>query len=58
MVAAIGQGTWNLEKAREADALSTLRRGLDLGLTHIDTAELYGNGTADRTASMNAPLRL
>ncbi|MFO1468218.1 MAG: aldo/keto reductase [Steroidobacteraceae bacterium] len=47
-VAAIGQGTWELDKAREADALSTLRRGLDLGLTHIDTAELYGNGAAER----------
>ena len=35
----IGQGTWNL---RGPEAVRALRRGLDLGLTHIDTAEMYG----------------
>src|SRR5262249_61433951 len=43
-VPAIGQGTWMLEKSDRRGAVATLRRGLDLGLVHIDTAELYGNG--------------
>jgi diketogulonate reductase-like aldo/keto reductase len=29
-------------------AVSALQRGIDLGLTHIDTAEMYGNGAAER----------
>jgi diketogulonate reductase-like aldo/keto reductase len=41
-VAAIGQGTWYLDRADRASAVAALRRGLDLGMTHIDTAELYG----------------
>jgi diketogulonate reductase-like aldo/keto reductase len=45
----VGQGTWRMgdsgsARAREADAL---RLGLDLGLTHIDTAEMYGEGGAE-----------
>jgi len=40
-VAVIGQGTWNIDKDRRPTALAALRRGLDLGLTHIDTAEMY-----------------
>ena len=47
-VAPIGQGTWRVEDAAEAAALAALRRGLDLGLTHIDTAEMYGNGAAEQ----------
>src|SRR5262249_36863477 len=43
-VPVIGQGTWMLEKADRRSALATLWRGLDLGLVHIATAELYGNG--------------
>jgi diketogulonate reductase-like aldo/keto reductase len=46
-VPAIGQGTWYFEQAPRAAALAALRRGLDLGLTHIDTAELYGSGKAE-----------
>ena len=38
----IGQGTWNLEETDRARAVAALRRGLDLGMTHIDTAEMYG----------------
>jgi diketogulonate reductase-like aldo/keto reductase len=41
-VAVIGQGTWYLDRADRAAAVATVRRGLDLGMTHIDTAELYG----------------
>ena len=47
-VAVIGQGTWNIEKDRRPTAVAALRRGLDLGLTHIDTAELYGAGAAEK----------
>jgi diketogulonate reductase-like aldo/keto reductase len=47
MVPIIGQGTWYLEQAPRAAGLAALRRGLDLGLTHIDTAELYGSGKAE-----------
>jgi diketogulonate reductase-like aldo/keto reductase len=46
-VAVLGQGTWNLEKDVRAAAIAALRRGLDLGLTHIDTAEMYGDGAAE-----------
>jgi diketogulonate reductase-like aldo/keto reductase len=46
-VAAIGQGSWRIE-ATAASAAAALRRGLDLGLTHIDTAEMYGEGAAER----------
>ncbi|MCE9581831.1 MAG: aldo/keto reductase [Planctomycetes bacterium] len=45
-VATLGQGTWNMEGARE-DSIAALRRGLDLGMTHIDTAELYGKGLVE-----------
>src|SRR5262245_344365 len=41
-VAAIGQGTWYLDRGDRRAAVAALRRGLDLGMTHIDTAELYG----------------
>ena len=41
-VPAIGQGTWQIDLSDKAAAIATLRRGLDLGLTHIDTAEMYG----------------
>ncbi len=39
LVPVIGQGTWQLEKRA---AVAALRRGLDLGMTHLDTAEMYG----------------
>jgi diketogulonate reductase-like aldo/keto reductase len=46
-VAAIGQGTWYIERADRRKAVATLRRGIDLGMTHIDTAEMYGSGDAE-----------
>src|ERR1700719_2554879 len=46
-VAVIGQGTWRIESANRVSAIAALRRGIDLGLTHIDTAEMYGSGAAE-----------
>jgi diketogulonate reductase-like aldo/keto reductase len=46
-VAVIGQGTWYNEGDDRAAALAALRRGLDLGMTHLDTAEMYGSGLAE-----------
>ena len=46
-VAVIGQGTWELDRADRGAAVSALRRGLDLGMTHVDTAEMYGSGVAE-----------
>ena len=43
----IGQGTWHIEQADAATAIAALRRGLDLGMSHIDTAEMYGSGAAE-----------
>lgn len=42
-VAVIGQGTWYLDDAHRPTALAALSRGLDLGMNHIDTAEMYGD---------------
>jgi diketogulonate reductase-like aldo/keto reductase len=46
-VAAIGQGSWKIEESQAPGAIAAMRRGLDLGLTHIDTAEMYGSGAAE-----------
>ena len=48
-VPVIGQGTWMMEGSREVEkrAVEALRLGLDLGMTHIDTAELYGDGRVE-----------
>jgi diketogulonate reductase-like aldo/keto reductase len=50
-VACVGQGTWKIEASAAAGAVAALRRGLDLGLTHIDTAEMYGSGTSEKIIS-------
>lgn len=49
-VPALGQGTWYFgEDARQGqDEIAALRLGLDLGMTLIDTAEMYANGGAER----------
>jgi len=46
-VAVIGQGTWNIEQSARSAAVKALRHGMDLGMTHIDTAEMYGSGAAE-----------
>lgn len=43
----IGQGSWYIDAGKRAEAIGALRRGLDLGLRHIDTAEMYGSGAAE-----------
>jgi diketogulonate reductase-like aldo/keto reductase len=42
-VPVIGQGTWYIDQANRKNAVAALRRGIDLGMTHIDTAEMYGD---------------
>ncbi|HWX40439.1 MAG TPA: aldo/keto reductase [Blastocatellia bacterium] len=41
-IGVIGQGTWEIDSRSRTSAIAALRRGLDLGMTHIDTAEMYG----------------
>ena len=50
LIPVLGQGTWEIgDDPRTADAeQAALSRGLDLGLSLIDTAELYGNGKSER----------
>ena len=42
-VPVIGQGTWYIDSGDRAAAIAALQLGLDLGMTHIDTAEMYGD---------------
>ena len=42
-VAVIGQGTWRIDERDHAAAVAALRCGLDQGMSHIDTAEMYGD---------------
>ncbi|MYM36673.1 aldo/keto reductase [Duganella sp. FT94W] len=48
-VPALGQGTWNMgeKSSRKQDEVRALQLGLDLGMTLIDTAEMYGEGGAE-----------
>jgi diketogulonate reductase-like aldo/keto reductase len=47
-VSKIGQGTWQMERDDRAACVRALQRGLDLGLSHVDTAEMYGAGVVER----------
>jgi len=42
-VSLIGQGTWYIDRGDRKGAVAALRRGIELGMTHIDTAEMYGD---------------
>jgi diketogulonate reductase-like aldo/keto reductase len=46
----VGQGTWNipLRGDRAEEAKRAIRRGIELGMVHIDTAEMYGDGGSER----------
>lgn len=48
-VPCLGQGTWNMgeDPARRAEETAALRVGVELGMTLIDTAEMYGDGAAE-----------
>ena len=46
-VPVIGQGTWQIEGRNQAPVIKALQKGLDLGMSHIDTAEMYGRGVAE-----------
>ena len=50
VVPALGQGTWNMgsDRAARPAELAALRLGIDLGMTLIDTAEMYGDGAAEQ----------
>lgn len=45
----LGQGTWHMgdDPGREKMEIATLRRGIELGMTVLDTAEMYGEGRAE-----------
>jgi len=42
-VPVIGQGTWYIDRGDRKAAVAALRCGIELGMTHIDTAEMYGD---------------
>ena len=44
----VGQGSWRSDESSANRVVAAMRRGLDLGMTHIDTAEMYGSGAAER----------
>lgn len=48
-VPALGQGTWHMgeDPSLRAPEIDALRHGIDLGLTLIDTAEMYGDGASE-----------
>jgi diketogulonate reductase-like aldo/keto reductase len=46
-VSVVGQGTWNMERDDRRSAVEALRHGLDLGMNHVDTAEMYGSGRVE-----------
>jgi diketogulonate reductase-like aldo/keto reductase len=46
-VSVLGQGTWLIEGRSRTGVIAAIRKGLDLGMTHIDTAEMYGSGKAE-----------
>ena len=52
-VPALGQGTWNMGETKHAHSgeVAALRLGIDLGMTLIDTAEMYGEGGAEKVVA-------
>jgi diketogulonate reductase-like aldo/keto reductase len=42
-VPVIGQGTWYIDRGDRKAAVAALKRGIELGMTHVDTAEMYGD---------------
>ncbi|CDX57274.1 putative oxidoreductase [Mesorhizobium plurifarium] len=52
-VPVLGQGTWKMgeDRRRRADEVAALKLGLDLGITLIDTAEMYASGGAEEVVA-------
>jgi diketogulonate reductase-like aldo/keto reductase len=52
-VPVLGQGTWRMgeNKSAHEDEVAALRLGIDLGMTLVDTAEMYGDGDAEKVAA-------
>lgn len=52
-VPVLGQGTWKMgeDRRRRADEVAALRLGLDLGITLVDTAEMYAGGGAEEVVA-------
>jgi diketogulonate reductase-like aldo/keto reductase len=52
-VAALGQGTWKMgeDRRRRSSEIAALRRGVEFGMTLIDTAEMYGDGASESLIS-------
>jgi diketogulonate reductase-like aldo/keto reductase len=49
----LGQGTWRMGESKRAhkDEVAALRLGIELGMTLIDTAEMYGDGGAEKVVA-------
>ena len=50
-VPALGIGTWNMERDDRKGAIEAIKRAIELGLVHVDTAEMYGNGAVESLVS-------
>ena len=48
-ISVLGQGTWKLNRRKSEQWKNSLRKGIELGMNHIDTAEVYGFGAAEET---------
>jgi diketogulonate reductase-like aldo/keto reductase len=47
-VPVLGIGTWNMERDDRKSCIDAIRRALELGMVHVDTAELYGSGRVEK----------
>ncbi len=56
-VSVIGEGTWYFEQSEKKSAIAALQKSLDLGINHVDTAEIYGNGKAEKIIGESIPGR-
>lgn len=48
-IALVGEGTWNMDRDSDDDVVAAIRLSVELGMTHVDTAELYGRGSVEST---------
>src|SRR5690242_18520850 len=47
-VPVLGIGTWQMERDDRKQAIAAIERAIDLGMTHVDTAEMYGKGEVEK----------